>query len=332
MPLNITIIGLDAIGASLGLALGTIEPTALRSGRPVITGWDDERRVLRDARGRLAIDREARDIADAVREADVVFISQPASQLSATFDAIAPHVKHGAIVCDLTSAKAQALQQAQLQLPTTVAFISGHPLVNPTGGDLQAASLDLFKNAIFCLLPGIHSQASAIDVLDELVSVIGAKPYYIDATEHDSYVAGVSQLPLVVAAALMETLSRSGGWREMQPIAGLPLRKMTELATTDPQRSSADVQENREAVERWINEMIRTLVDLRDQLDNPEQVAAFFNHVQSAHEDWLTAQPNMRPGEGDFYQEPENVRPTLGSLFFGQRRKKPDQKKPDHKR
>lgn len=327
MPLNITIIGLDAIGASLGLALGTLEQTALRSGRPRITGWDEDRRIVRDARGRLAIDREATNLVDAVREADVVFISVSSNKLGATFDAIAPHVKHGAIVSDLTSTKVQALQQAQLQLPTTAAFISAHPLVNPGGSGLRDASLDLFKNTIFCLLPGAYAQPSAIDLVDELVNAIGAKPYYIDAAEHDAYIAGVSQLPLVVSAALMETISRSGGWREMQPIAGKPLHTTTQLVTADALSSSASCHGNRAAVERWINDLIRTLVELRDNLDNAEQLEAFFSHAQAAHEQWLDAQPNMRPGENDFYQEPEDVRRGLGAMLFGQRKRNPDKKR-----
>lgn len=329
MPLNITIIGLDAIGASLGLALGTLEPTALRSGRPVISGWDDDRRTVRDARGRLAIDREARDVAEAVREADVIFVSQPGSKLGATFEAIAPHVKHGAIVSDVSSAKLQALHEAQQHLPTTVAFISGHPLVNPAGSGLNHASLDLFKQTIYCLLPGVNAPAAAIDLLDELVGAIGAKPYYIDPAEHDAYVAGVAQLPLVVSAALIETLNRSGGWREMQPIAGVPLRTATQLASADPAVSAADVQSNQAAIERWLNELIRTLVELRDNLNNAEQLETFFSQAQTAHESWLEAQPNMRPGERDFYQDPSDndVRRGIGAMLFGQRKRNPDKKR-----
>lgn len=327
MPLNITIIGLDAVGASLGLALGTLEQTALRTGRPKITGWDEDRRTVRDARGRLVIDREASDIADAVREADVVLISVPGTRLGATFSAIAPHVKHGAVISDVTSTKAQALQQAQALLPTTAAFISGHPLVSPGGSTLRDASIDLFKNTIYCLLPGAYAQPGAIDLMDELVNAIGAKPYYIDAAEHDAYIAGVSQLPLLVSAALMETISRSGGWREMQPIAGKPLHSMTQLAAADPVLSSASCQGSPVAIERWINDLIRTLVELRDNLDNPEQLEAFFSRAQAAHEQWLDAQPNMRPGENDFYQEPEDIRRGLGAMLFGQRKRTPPKKR-----
>ncbi len=61
MPLKITILGLGAVGASLGLALGTLDPKELSTGRPAITGWDANKRAMCDARGRLAIDNAEAD-------------------------------------------------------------------------------------------------------------------------------------------------------------------------------------------------------------------------------------------------------------------------------
>lgn len=326
MPLNITIIGLDAIGAALGLALGTLDQEALPSGRPVITGWDADRRTVKEAVTRLIIDRQASDLAEAVREANLVVVSVPPGELAETFRTLGPLLKHGTIVTDVGSSKTEALQLARTLLPTTVDYISGHPLVSPAASGLDGARHELFKGAIYCLLPADNTHPNAVGTLADLVMAIGAKPYYIDPVEHDAYVAGVSQLPLLAATALMETLSRSGGWREMRPIAGVPLRTATTLVTADPAASAASAASNREAVERWLNELIRTLVELRDTLDQPEQLAAILSHARTAHEQWLEAAPNMRPGESDFFNRPEELERThtLSSLFFGQRRKKPD--------
>lgn len=327
MPLNITILGLNALGASLGLALGTLDQDALPGGRPVITGWDADKRTLSTARGRLMIDREAADIAGAVGDADVVFVCTPLADLAATFTTIAPQLKRGTIVTDVQSTKTSVLALAETHLPRTVAFIGGHPLVSPSDPTLTGASLDLFKGTIFCLLPAAHTPPQAVDGLAALITAIGAKPYYIDPTEHDVYVAGAQQLPVLLSAALMETLTRSGGWREMQPIADTALRTATQLATSDPATTSLNSQGNRAAVERWLNDLIRVLVELRDNLDNRDQIEAILSHARDAHEQWMAAQPNMRPGENDFIGQPEEVGRSIGSLFFGQRRKKPDQRK-----
>ncbi|HEX6289722.1 MAG TPA: prephenate dehydrogenase [Herpetosiphonaceae bacterium] len=328
MALNITIIGLDLLGGSLGLALGTLDQEALPTGRPAITGWDDDKRTLQDARGRLMIDRAARDLADAVRDADIVVVNVPFDDLAATFDGIARHLKYGAIVTDTLGSKAQVLALAEARLPRNVDFIGGHALLSHAEKRPTKPSIDLFKGAIYCLVAGTSAQPNALNTLDLLVTAIGAKPYYIDAVEHDAYIAGVDHLPQIVATALMETLSRSRGWREMQPIAGAAFGAMTELAASDPAASRALCQSNSEAIERWINDLIRTLVELRDTLQHGEQLEAIFAHARDAHAQWMTAQPHMRPGESDFYgqNEPEIDR-GLGALFFGRRKPRGDRER-----
>lgn len=321
MPLNITIIGLDTVGGSLGLGLGTLDQEALPGGRPVITGWDADKRTLRDARNRLMIDHDTGDIADAVRNADIVFVSGGPTQLATAFSGIAPHVRHGAIVSDVASAKVAALALAKQHLPTTVDFVGGHPLVDPTATD---ASLDLFKNTIYCLVSGLHTRPDSLDLIASLVMAMGAKPYYIDAAEHDAYVAGIEQLPTIASVALMETISRSGGWREMKPIAAAPFQTATKLAMSDPTINTALAQSNREAIERWLNDYVRVLLEIRDNLHDADQLTTIFEHARDAHESWQDAQPNIRPGENDFYGQNETIDRSISSLFFGRRKKRPD--------
>lgn len=324
MPLNITIIGLDVLGGSLGLALGTLDAAVLPAGRPVITGWDAQSRAVRDARDRLMIDRPAGNLVEAVADADVVFVSATPDQLVDIFQQIAPRLKHGAIVTDVGSTKGAVLSAAQRTLPTTVDFIGGNPIV-PRTGTLRDAAIEFFKGSIYCLVPGSTARPQAIDTVAALVEAIGAKPYYIDAAEHDAYVASVQHLPLIMSAALIESVSRSGGWREIQPIAGESFRLTTQMAGTDPSVSSAICASNSTAIAGRIDELIRLLSEVRDNLRNPEQIEALFAHARDVHLELQAAQPNMRPGENDYYgiaQEPPPSR-GLSAMFFGQR-KRPD--------
>lgn len=325
--MNVTIIGLDVIGGSLGLALGTLDETALASGRPTIIGWDRNSRTVRDARDRLQIDRSARDVAEAVRDADVVFVTGTPDEVGAMFRDMAPHLKHGMIVSDVSAVKGPILSLAESHLPTTVDFIGGNPIVSHNGS-LRDASIDLFKGAIYCLTPGATARPTAVDTVAALVEAIGAKPYYIDAAEHDAYIANIQHLPLLLSAALMESTTRSGGWREMQALAGEPLRLATQLNTADPTASSAECAINSAALVGRIDEFIQLLTELRDNLHNREQLETIFAHARDAYVQWQSTQPNMRPGEKAFYGDTEDpsVNRGLGALFFGQR-KRPNQGK-----
>lgn len=320
MPLNITILGLGTVGASLGLALGTLDPKVLESGRPAITGWDSKKRALNDARGRLAIDHAESDLLAAVREADVVFVCVPFEQARDVFAQIGPVLRHGTIVSDTLEAKVPTTRWATELIPTTVDFIGGHPLVAVGGTSIRDATPDVFRDSIYCLVPLPRTKRTALDGLEALISAIGAKPYYIDATEHDSYVAAGGHLPLAIAVALMETVGGSGGWREIMPIAGEGLLGMTEFASGDPQANTEVLLSNADALDGWIDRVVTTLRDLQGRMRDPAALEQMLQHSFDLREEWVRSQPNTRPGEDAFHGNMQDVeRAKLSGMFFGRR-------------
>ena len=320
MPLQITILGMNAIGASLGLAFGTLDPKRLDVGRPVITGWDRDKRTLSDARGRLAADRIQHDLVAAVSDADVVVVSVPYAEVREVLAAIAPALKPGAVVTDTLATKAQVLEWAGTLLPLSVEFVGGHPLASVGGSGVRDASSDALRDCIYCLVPLPRTRRSALDGIEALVTAIGAKPYYVDAAEHDSYVAAAGHLPVAVAVALMETVSRTGGWREIRPIAGQALLGMTDLLSGDVETPHDALASNAVALQGWLDRMIQMLVDLRGRLDNPAALRETLEHAREARTAWLRSEPNLRPGEESLRGNVENVEGMgIGSLFFGRR-------------
>src|SRR4051794_38687603 len=151
--INITIIGMGLIGTSLGMAIREAPEKEAPLGPTVVTGYDTNRRATGDARGRLAIDREARTLADAVSEAQLVVIATPVQTVRAVFSEIAPLLPNGAVVTDVASTKAQVMEWARELLPTTVEFIGGHPMAGKEQPGAGAADPTLFRQAIYCLTP-----------------------------------------------------------------------------------------------------------------------------------------------------------------------------------
>ena len=324
MTLTIAILGLGPVGVSLGLALGTLDPRTLAAGRPLIVGWDRDKRALKEARGRLAVDRAEANLETAVRGADVIVATVPFGEMRELFAAIAPWLKHGAIVSDTTSTKAQILEWARELLPVSVEFVGGHPLTSP--GEVVARNA--FQGAIYCLVPLPRTRRTALDNVESLVTAIGAKPYYIDAVEHDSYVAAAGHLPLAVSLALMETVGQSGGWREIQPIAGEGLVHMTELAAADVKLAGDELVGNAAALDGWIDRMIESLLKLQRTIRDPAALKGVLDRNQDVRESWLRTEPNIRPGESTFIGGAQEVdRPGLGGLFFGRRRSGPGRDK-----
>jgi prephenate dehydrogenase len=303
--IRITIIGMGLIGTSLGMALRSANEKEAPLGQIQVTGYDKNSRATSNARGRLAIDREARNLGEALREAQLVVVAVPVQAVREVFAAIAPVLPSRCVVTDVSSVKRQVMVWARELLPTSAEFVGGHPMAGKERNGPAAAAPDLFKGAVYCLTPAPRAGQVAIDLVDSLVRQIGAKTYFIDPDEHDAYVAGVSHLPFLLSAALVEATSGSPAWKEMAPLAATGYRDISRLASGDPEMHRDICTTNRAAVVRWLDEAARVLLDMRDQIEagKGDDLLERFERVRDAREQWLNSRPNLRPGEDDF----ENV-------------------------
>jgi prephenate dehydrogenase len=300
--IRISIVGMGLIGTSIGMALRSAPDRDSPLGPITITGYDQDRRRTADARGRLAIDRESVTLADAVREAQLIVVAVPVQQVREILLSLATLAAPGAVITDVSSTKADVLAWAREILPQTIDMIGGHPMAGREKSGPAAADAGLFNEAIYCLCPSTTAREQSIALVEAMVKQIGAKIYFIDPVEHDAYVAGVSHLPFLLSAALVEVTSKSAGWREMAPLAAGGFRDMTRLASGDAAMHRDICMTNRDALVSWINQTVTELLTLREQLEQGrgDDVLALFEHARDVREEWLETKPHMRPGEADF--------------------------------
>lgn len=179
---------------------------------------------------------------------------------------------------------------------------------------IEAADADLFVDAVYCLTPLPSAKPEAVKLLTDLVSLIGAKPYFLDAAEHDGLVAGIGHLPFVLSIAFMKATTHSPSWREMRKLANYAFRNATHLApgTADIYRDICLI--NREGIVRWINAYLESLRDLREAIaaGDAESLEGVFAETLTAREKWLKGSVEDR-WEGI----EEATGPSWGKLLFG---------------
>jgi len=111
MPAQITIIGLGQIGASMGLALAAHREIILR------VGHDKNKEVEREALKKGAVDKAEHNLPTAVRDARLVVLCLPMSQVRETLKIIAPDLAEGTVVMDTSPVKAVVAKWAKEILP-----------------------------------------------------------------------------------------------------------------------------------------------------------------------------------------------------------------------
>ncbi len=320
--IRISIVGLGLIGTSLGMALRSADVKESPLGQIEVVGFDRDQRAVKEARGRLAIDREARTLAEAVRDAHIVVVATPVQAIRELFGQLAQLLPAGAVVTDVASTKAEVGRWAA-SLPAGISYVGGHPMAGKEQAGAAAADPELFKGAIYCLTTSRGTPAPALEAVEAMVRAVGAKPYYIDPDEHDAYVAGISHLPLLLSVGLVEITTGSPAWKELAPLAASGFRDVSRLASGDPEMHRDILLTNRQGLGRWINDMIRFLVEAREQIEagDADAVEGLLRRAKAERDAWLETKPNLRPGEAAFENRPEIERPNLLSFRMPNRKR-----------
>jgi prephenate dehydrogenase len=273
--MRIAIIGLGLIGGSMGLALRKWSKTEEgQAANLELVGFDAKGKQRTLAEKMNICHRYTATPMEVVEGADVVIIATPVMAVRETFEDIREHLKPGAIITDTCSTKRQVMAWAKQLLPTTVSFVGGHPMAGKTSS-LEEADPALFKDCTYCLMAAPGVPEKAIENVSRLVTIFGAKAYFMDPAEHDSYAAAISHLPFLTAAGLVNLAGNSPGWREMSRLASTGFQDTTRLAGGNLAMHVDICRTNSDSIIGWLDRYQQELNQLRELI---EQGGLFDEH------------------------------------------------------
>jgi prephenate dehydrogenase len=345
--MRIAIIGLGLIGGSWGMALRDWSKTEEgRAAELEIVGFDAKGKQRALADKMQICHRYTSTPMEAVKGAHIVIVATPVMAVRDTFEDIAEHLSAGAIVTDTCSTKRMVMQWAKELLPPAVHFVGGHPMAGKTAS-LEEAEAGLFKNCTYCLMSATDVSEEALESVVRLVEIVGAKPYFMDPAEHDSYVAAISHLPYLAAAGLVNLAGDSEAWREMGRLASTGFQDTTRLAGGNLAMYLDICRTNSDAIISWLDRYQRQLSELRqlvekaalfdeysrpkpEALADPGPLQEYLDRARATRERWQAARAKPTTEEQDaMYTMPpkaelraEYSRMLFGGLFT--RKKKPD--------
>ena len=278
---RVAIVGLGLIGGSIGLALHKAKAAQQ------VVGYDLGKGISNQARKIGAIDEPYSTLADAVRGAELIILATPVGAMRSLLQDIATTATPGAVVTDVASTKAQIISWAEEFLPTSVAFVGGHPMTGKELSGVESADAALFQGRIYCLTPTAHTRPVAINKVSILIEALGARVRFLEPAEHDGQVAGISHLPFVASVALMKTVAEGPAWGDAAMLAAGGFRDMSRLAAGNPEMYRDICLTNSEALTRWLNEYITTLSELRDRIAaHDRSLAETFARAQQLRLQW----------------------------------------------
>jgi prephenate dehydrogenase len=261
----ITIVGAGLMGGSLALALR-------QSNRPPVA---DLTIVERDPGTRAAVlplaDRVTADFAAGVLAADLLILATPVRAIIALLGQLARIRPEGCMVLDLGSTKAD-ICRAMAGLPEGFQALGGHPMCGKETAGFASATADLYREKTFILCRQARTTPQVEAAALALLQIIGARPFFLPPEAHDTLVAGVSHLPYLVAAALMQAAFALGDERAWA-VSASGFHDTTRLAGSDPRMMLDILLTNKTAVLAQLAGYQETLTAVTHLLQQQDETA-----------------------------------------------------------
>lgn len=261
--MQITIIGLGGIGASIGLAYQHAELGDR------VRGYDVDADAMQGALGMGAID-EPLDSADECADADIIVVATPPRAVPELFQRLAPRLRPDTVITDVVSVKQPVLEWASAYLPCPNRFVGGHPIAGTEHHGYQAARADLFQGAPWALTPTPETDLDAIERVEHLVRAVRAVPQRMDAAQHDREFALLSFVPHCLAFSLVALHAEN----PTQLQGGGSWKSATRVAQSDPELWAELLLLNGKAAAEWLDALIERLQAIREALQDgdPERL------------------------------------------------------------
>lgn len=317
MNKKITIIGLGQIGASIGLALENYKASLKR------VGHDKKPDAAKSAQTKGAVDEINFNLPSSVRDADIVVLAVPLSELEDTFKLIAEDLKEGAVVLDTAPVKGPVARWAEKYIPSGRFHVGLVPSIGPdhlldVGTGQVSARADLFHEAVFLVCPSPKASEQAVKRATDLLELLGAAPLFSEPLEADGLMASLHTLPQLMALALLHSTTKQPGWKEARKLASRPygLTAASALYLDEAASVMDAVHGNRHNVMRVLDNAIRSLTELRSSLDDPELQAAetIVDDAYTGGMQWL----KERLGADWLVDDKQQIEiPTFGERLLG---------------
>lgn len=242
---------------------------------------------------------------------DLVFLCAPVKTNARYMEKLKPILKKDCILTDVGSVKSD-IQQAAETNGLSGQFIGGHPMTGSEKTGYAHSSAHILENAYYILTPSADTPSSMVSAMTELIRIMSAIPVILEPKEHDNITAAISHLPHIIAASLVNLVSKNDRQGHMQKLAAGGFKDITRIAS-----SSADMWQdicltNRDSILDFMDEYIELLQSIRHSIDanDGDAIHAMF----SSSKEYRDSLPVLCKGSDQIYDLNVDIHDEPGAI------------------
>lgn len=278
---KVAVIGLGLIGCSWVKAL------RVRGHVRSISGYDRNLDSMQRAKQLGIIDEYANDARAVVRDADLVIISVPILAVKSVLQAIKPELTDQTVLTDVSSVKGAIATDVESVFGAGFdRFVLGHPIAGSERSGVEAADADLYVQHKVILTPQPHTQHSALALVRQAWSSVGAVVESMTIERHDEVLAATSHLPHLLAYSLVDTLANNNDNKDIFNYAAGGFRDFTRIAASSPVMWRDIFSANKMQILKTLDAFQQDLTTLRNDIesDNTTRMMGVLTRAKAARD------------------------------------------------
>ena len=253
------IVGLGLIGGSIALDL--------RQRGIAVHGLVHRDSTAERAQQRGLVDQVSTDPA-VLQGCGLVVLALPLDRLLEPDQALVAALPRAAVVTDVGSVK-QPLLQCWQALHRR--FVASHPMAGTAEAGIEAGVAGLFAGRPWVATPTAQTDVAALQQVQQLAELLGARWICCDAAAHDQAVALISHGPVLVSAALLHAADQAAVTPELaalvRVLASSGFADTTRIGGGNPQLGTQMARTNQAAVLAALRSYRSALAQLEQQVE-----------------------------------------------------------------
>ncbi len=281
---KVAIVGMGLLGGSLGRALREFRVASC------VAGYARRQATLDECRQVGAADLASTDLAEVVRDAEIVVLCTPIGQMADLASQCLPFLRNDTLLTDVGSAKASVVTAIEpLVEGTGVTFVGGHPMAGSEQTGVLASKPDLYVNARCVVTPTPRTPAAGVARLHQLWQSVGGRTIEMTPGNHDLWVARASHLPQVLASVLAHHVLDPSHPAGVRDLCATGFRDTSRLASGSPEMWRDIALSNSDAIRATIESWRAELTQFEAALTRGDARAIdqFLREARDRREAWL---------------------------------------------
>lgn len=274
---KIGILGFGVIGGSIAKVLKTKDFSIIIS--TLKRDSDD----IKQATQQGFLDHAYENLEDLVVNNDLIIIATPihiVENITRSISAVKTDKK--VIIIDVASVKKPITELFENISTDSIEFLSTHPMAGSEKEGFEGASISLFMNRPWVIVPHSKNKQETIDIVKEFIESLGNTTVILSKENHDEYAAIVSHLIFLISTYLFAYAEDN---KDSLQLAGTGFATTTQLASGNAGMHGQIVKDNFENIKKHVEKFIEFIKTNSIEKENAKE---FFEKNKKERDEFIS--------------------------------------------